>query len=306
MKTVILIDANHLISRTFHVPSFQDLSLEIDGRRVFTGATYGFLVSLLKIFTTYKGTEDKVVVVWDGGRGFRTEISPDYKANRTTKTEEFLFQLHLTQEFLRTMGVVQSQVPAVEADDIIGILAKQARLKGYKVLIISGDKDFNQLVSRFINVVNPNMSKDKQDRLMTPETVKELYGVPPELFVDYLALKGDDTDNVDGVEGVGNKTAAELILANGTIEDMIKANEHFKLDDDGTKTPVSKKLQGKINSSKSKMELSKKLVKIAVDLNVDLNIDYQKPNFMNLKAMFKKYAFKTLLLRFNEFVAVFS
>jgi len=306
MKKLILIDANHLLSRTFHVPSFQSLSAEIDGETVFTGATYGFLFSFLKIVNMHKGYEDKLIVVWDGGgKGFRSELSADYKANRAKKSDEFMYQLHLTKDFLRVMGVMQSTVPGIEADDIIGVLSKQGRIKGYKVVIISGDKDFNQLVSKYVNVINPNAGKDKEDRLMTPATVEEIYGIPPRLFADWLALTGDSSDNVAGIDGIGKKTATELIRGNGSVEDIIKADVHFKLVD-GVKKPLSKKMQEKINNSKESLILSRKLVQIATDLDIDLQIETPKPDFITLKNMFKKYSYNSLLQKFNEFVAVFS
>jgi DNA polymerase-1 len=306
MKKLILIDANHLLSRTFHVPSFQSLTAEIDGKIVYTGATYGFLHSLLKLINKYKGADDKLVIVWDGGgRGFRDELSNDYKANRAEKTDEFMYQLHLTKDFLRMLGVMQACVQGVEADDIIGILTKEGRIKGYKILIISGDKDFNQLVSKNVNVVNPNAGKDKEDRIMTPELVQEIYGIPPRLFADWLALLGDSCDNVDGIDGIGKKTATELICGNGSINDILIIDQHFKISK-GERKAVSKKMQEKLNSSKEKLKLSYKLVQIATDLDIDLHIDNVKPDFIKLKNAFKRYSFNSLLQKFNEFVAVFS
>lgn len=306
MKKLILIDANHLLSRTFHVPSFQSLTAEIDGITVYTGATYGFLHSLLKLVNKYKGYEDKLVIVWDGGGpGFRDALSNEYKANRAEKTDEFMYQLHLTKDFLCTLGIMQACVQGTEADDIIGMLTKHGRIKGYKVLIISGDKDFNQLVSKNVNVINPNAGKDKEDRIMTPELVEEIYGIPPRLFADWLALLGDSCDNVDGIDGVGKKTATELICANGSINDILNADQHFKISKN-EKKPVSKKMQEKLNSSKEKLKLSYKLVQIATDLDIDLQIEDVKPNFIKLKNMFKKYSFNSLLQKFNEFVAIFS
>jgi DNA polymerase-1 len=305
MKKLILIDANHLLSRTFHVPSFQSLSAEIDGKVVLTGATYGFLHSLLKLVNVYKGYEDKLIVVWDGGRGYRTELSTEYKANRASKSDEFMYQLHLTKDFLRTIGVMQTTVSGYEADDIIGVLTKQGRMKGYKIVIISGDKDFNQLVSKYVTVANPNAGKEKEDRLMTPEMVEEMYGIPPKLFVDWLALTGDSCDNVEGIEGIGKKTATELILGNGSLDEILTMDEHFKITK-GQRKSVSKKMQEKLNSSKEKLKLARKLVKIPTDINASIDIENPKPDFVKLKMLFKKYSFNSLLQKFNEFVAVFA
>jgi|GEM_PF-4448262 len=307
MKKAIFVDANHLLSRTFHVPSYQSLSTEIDNKIVFTGATYGFLISLKKIVEKYKTSDNDVLtVVWDGGgKNFRSELSDDYKANRKSKTDEFIYQLHLTKEFLSTMGVMQSQMPNMEADDVIGILSKRARLKGYKVLIISGDKDFNQLVSRFVHVVNPNKGEGKTDKIMTPKVVEETYGVPPNLFADWLSLIGDSADNVSGIDGVGKKTATQLIQCNGTVEDIISANKHYKYGNDGvTKKALSKKMQEKINNAKPAIKLARKLVEILSDINIEIKIDNPQSDFHRLKILFERYSFKSL--KFNEYVATFS
>lgn len=301
---IVLIDANHLLSRTFHVPSFQNLSATVNGQKVYTGATFGFLVSLKHIIQLHKEHTDKLFVVWDGGSSiYRKNLSPTYKANRTERTAEFIYQLDLTKKFLHTLGIIQYQFKGIEADDIIGVLTKKARLARYEVLILSGDKDFNQLVSKHVHVLNPKGHNEY--RLMTPKTVQEDYGVPPHLFVEWLALTGDSTDNVDGIEGVGKKTATELINGNQTIENIINSDIHYKIKD-GEKQPVSKKLQEKINSSKHILKLARQLVEIQCDLDVDLTVDDIKPNFLELKNMFRTFSFNSLLREFNEFVAVFS
>jgi len=307
MKKIILIDANHLLSRTAHVPSFQDLKTTIDGRDVYTGATYGFLWSLKKMFDQYKEQDDKVIVVWDGGgKNFRHELSADYKATRAKKTPEFLFQIGLTKDFIRVLGIMQSQIPCTEADDIIGVLTIQARLKGYNVLIISGDKDFNQLVSGHVCVAHPN-SGEAGDKIMTPEVIKEEYGILPSQFIDWLALQGDSSDNVAGIEGIGKKTAAELLNCNGTVEDIVKADIHYKFARDGvTKKEVSSNIQQKINASKEQLILSKKLVTIQKQLNTELIIDQESADYRKLRDMMKLYGFSTMLQKFNEFVATFS
>jgi DNA polymerase I len=303
MRKAIFIDSNHLLSRTFHVPSFQELKTTINDEVVFTGAAYGFLLSLKRLVERYKEPDDTLVAVWDGGRGFRVEISAQYKANRAAKTPVFLRQIDLTKQFLRALGVAQCQVKNTEADDIIATLTKRARLKNFDVLIISGDKDFNQIVSEHVHVLNPKGHDEYV--MMTPESVESTYGVTPKQFVDYLALVGDSSDNVEGIDGVGKKTAAQLIRCNGSVEDIISADTHYKFDDDGSKKPVSKKLQEKLTASKHILKLAKQLVQIKSDFT-DFDVDCPEPDFMLVKAMFKQYSFKTLLNSFNEFVAVFS
>lgn len=303
MKKAILIDGHHLLSRTYHVPSFQNMKTTIDDKTVYVGATYGFLLSLKKMVELHKRHEnDILIVVWDGGRGFRVKLDPQYKANRTKRTPEFLAQINLTRQFLRCMGVIQCQMPDAEADDAIGALTRRARSTGYQVLIISGDKDFNQLVSNHVHVLNPKGGDEYV--LVTPSYIKKTFGFAPNRFIDYLALLGDSSDNVAGLEGCGKKTASELIQCNGTIEEIIAADEHFKFGRDGSKRPVSKKMEAKLKVSEKQLRLSKELVTIRTTDPADLEVE--KPDFHALKAMFKTYGFKTYLARFNEFVAAFS
>lgn len=301
---IILIDANHLLSRTFHVPSFQDLTATVGSQKVYTGATFGFLVSLKHMIQLHKNHEDKIFVVWDGGSSiYRKQLSADYKANRTERTAEFIYQLDLTKKFLHTLGVVQYQFKGIEADDIIGVLTKQGRLAHYDIFIISGDKDFNQLVSKHVHVLNPKGHNEY--RLMTPKTVQEEYGVSPHLFVEWLALTGDSTDNVNSIDGIGKKTATELVQGNQTIENIINNTVHYKVKN-GEKQPISKKLQEKINNSKGILKLARQLVEIQCDLDIDLTVDDIKPNFHEFKNMLRTFSFNSLLREFNEFVAVFS
>jgi DNA polymerase I len=300
----LIIDAHHLLSRTFHVPALQHLKSTVDGVTTYTGATYGFLNSFKSIVEAQR--HDALIVVWDGGgKGFRNQIYPEYKANRIHRTDEFIYQLKLTQEFLKLMGVRQEQVPNVEADDIIGVLSKQARKFGWKVLIISGDKDFNQLVSNNVFILNPRQGEDGTDRIMTPEKVKEIYGVTPNQFIDWLTLNGDSSDNVDGIDGIGKKTASELIQANNSIQEIINSDIHYKLVN-GVKKPVSKKLQDKLNANKEKLKLNLQLVKIQTDLDVKLNKNKPDPDFIKLKDMFKTYEFNSFIRDFNKFVMTFS
>lgn len=305
MSKVILVDASHLLSRTFHVPSFQSLKTVIDGQEVLTGAAFGFIQSIKKMYKDLKQEKDKLIVVWDGGgKGFRNTLDPLYKANRPSRTPDYLFQIGITQEFLKALGVLQCQTANVEADDLIGILTKQARLKGYQVLIISGDKDFNQLVSNNVHVLHPGTGQE-DDKLITPEEVKERYGIAPHLFISWLSLTGDSSDNISGIDGVGKKTAAELILCNGDIDSIINSDVHYKFKKD-KKVPISDKLQEKINSSKEKLRLAKQLVTIKLDMDIDIEIEQVKPNLLYLKELFKTYSFTSQLQKFDEFVAIFS
>jgi len=284
MKTII-IDSNHLLNRTFHIPSFQHLSTYINDEKVNTGALYGFIWSIKKI-NQRKNNEDEIYAVWDGGgKNWRHEFSADYKANRKKKSTEFYKQLTMTYDVLKVLGIAQCRVPNTEADDLIGSLAKKSRMKGNQVLIISSDKDFNQLVSKHIHILHPEMANN-DEKLMTPEQVKEDYQLPPSKFADYLAIVGDNADNIAGLDGVGKKGARDLILANGSIEEILANDIHYKIKN-GEKKPVSKKLQEKINNSKDILKKSRTLVDIKCDIDIDNFIDKSKPDFKKLKEYFR-------------------
>ena len=303
MKSIIL-DCNHFLNRNFHIASFQHLSANIDGKEVLTGAAYGFIWSIKKVFAE-KEPSDVVYAAWDGGgKNWRHEVDPNYKATRSQKVEDFYFQLNLSYTFLQLLGVTQYKAVGVEADDLIGSITKRERIKGNKVLIISSDKDFNQLVSKHVNILHPEMANNSS-KLMTPEQIKEDYGIEPHQFADYLALLGDNGDNIQGIDGVGKKTAKELILGNETIDNIINSDVHYLLKD-GEKKVVSNKLQEKLNRSKDILKISKQLVRIKCDFDLNKTEQKDKPNFIELKNQFKKFGFNSCLQRFNEFVAEFS
>jgi len=293
-----------LLNRNFHVPTLQHLSVEIDGEEIHTGAAYGFLMSFKKM-QIEKDKDEEIYVVWDGGgENWRHKLTSDYKANRKQKTDIFHRQQLITQDILRSLGVAQCQAKGEEADDLIGSLAKFKRLQGNTVIIISSDKDFNQLVSRHIQVLHPKMSNN-DEKLMTPAQIEEDFGIPPSKFADWLALRGDSSDNIKGLEGVGKKTATELILGSGSVEEILSTDRHFLIKK-GEKKPASRKLQEKINNSKEILKLSRQLVDIKCDISLKGKITRQKPDFHLLKTLFKKYQFKKCLQDFNEFVRDFS
>ena len=303
MKSIIL-DCNHLLNRNFHIKSFQNLSSFVDGKEVFTGAVYGFVWSIKKIMSEKKQS-DIIHAVWDGGgKNWRHAIDPNYKANRSSKADDFYFQLHLSYTFLQLLGLTQYRAEGIEADDLIGSLVKQERIKGNEIVIISSDKDFNQLVSKHVSILHPEMA-NISSKLMTPSQVKEDYGIEPHQFVDYLALIGDSGDNVQGIDGVAKKTAVELILGNESVDNIINSDTYYVLKD-GEKKSVSNKLKEKLDKSKEILKISKQLVKIKCDFDLSKVMKKEKPNLIELKNLFKKYEFKSCLQRFDEFIAEFS
>ncbi len=210
MKTLLLIDGSSYLFRAFH--ALPPLSTS-DGRP--TGAIHGVLNMIRKLLREYR--PDYVAVVFDApGKTFRDEIYEEYKANRPPTPEELSSQIEPLHEIIRAMGLPLLMVEGVEADDVIGTLARQAEQEGIRTVISTSDKDMAQLVSDRITLVN-TMSNTVLDR----EGVVKKFGVAPEQIIDYLALVGDSSDNIPGVPKVGPKTAAKWLQQYGSLDRII-------------------------------------------------------------------------------------
>ncbi|MGQ0528287.1 MAG: DNA polymerase I [Panacagrimonas sp.] len=214
---LILIDGSNWLFRAFH--ALPPLTSP-DGTP--TGAVFGMRNMLTRLIKDY--APQSLAVVFDPpGKTFREDIYPEYKANRGATPEDLKTQFPLVIELCEAMGLKVLQIPGVEADDVIGTLATQAAAKGQDVLIVTGDKDMAQLVT-----ANVHLLDTMKNRRMDPAGVQEKFGVPPLRIVDYLALMGDASDNIPGVPGVGEKTAAKLIAEHGSLDAVIAAAPSIK------------------------------------------------------------------------------
>ncbi|UCE27440.1 MAG: hypothetical protein JSW52_01420 [Candidatus Coatesbacteria bacterium] len=172
-----------------------------------TGAIFGFVKMVRKALEEVEPTH--VAVAFEGGLTFRNELYPEYKANRADAPDDLKAQVEPVKEVARAMGIPVLEVPGAEADDVIATLSKRA--EGFdEVVILSGDKDLMQLVNDRVNVLAPKSGVSEIEEL-GPEQVREKMKVEPDQVRDLLALAGDSSDNVPGVPGVGNKTAANLL-----------------------------------------------------------------------------------------------
>ena len=213
-KRFVLVDGSSYLYRAFHVPNLQRLTNSAGEP---TGAVYGVLNMLHKLI----GDEepDRIAIVFDAsGKNFRHEIYPEYKANRPPMPDELRGQLEPLFEAVEALGLPLLRVPGVEADDVIGTLARQASESGVKTLISTGDKDMAQLVDDRTTLVD-TMKGVESD----PAQVLAKFGVRPDQIIDYLALVGDSSDNIPGVPGVGPKTAAKWL---GLYEDLEGVRAH--------------------------------------------------------------------------------
>jgi DNA polymerase-1 len=212
VNRLLIVDGHAYAYRAFH--AIRELRSP-DGRP--TNAIYGFVKMLEKMRLSVAPTH--LIVVWDGGLSAeRLAKLPEYKAHRPEMPGDLRPQLDGIVGYLTTSGVAQYREDGVEADDYIACLARLAGAAGWSVVIASSDKDFMQLVSDRIGLLNPN---DKTGVVWTGNQVTAKTGVAPEQVADWLALMGDVVDNIAGVPGVGPKTAAELLKQFGSVEEML-------------------------------------------------------------------------------------
>ncbi|HEY5855403.1 MAG TPA: DNA polymerase I [Aldersonia sp.] len=212
----MLLDGHSLAFRAFFALPAENFKT-VSGQT--TNAVYGFTSMLINLLRDEQPTH--VAAAFDVSRQtFRAERYAEYKANRTSPPDEFRGQVEITQDVLAALGIPVMLAPGFEADDIIATLATQAAPLGYRVLVVSGDRDAIQLVNDNVTVLYPRKGVSDLWRF-TPETVMERYGLTPAQYPDYAALRGDPSDNLPGIPGVGEKTAAKWIREFGDLDTLI-------------------------------------------------------------------------------------
>jgi len=256
-NALYLIDAMSLAYRAHYIFISRPL---INSKGQNTSAAYGFTNSLLKLIEDH--SIEHAAVVFDEGEEdtFRKEIYEDYKAHRDPPPDELLENIPYIKEIVKGLDIPVLEVPGVEADDVIGTLAKQAEADGADVVIVSPDKDFKQLLSDKVSIYKP--AKGDQDfEIKTGETFREEYGLDPAQFVDILALMGDSSDNVPGVYGIGEKTAQKLLREHDSVENLIEHADDLS----------GKRAREGMQEYAEEARLSKRLVRIRTDLDVGLD-----------------------------------
>ena len=213
MEKLLLIDGNSILNRAFY--GLPDLSTS---QGVHTNAILGFFNILMKIMEEEK--PDYLTVAFDVHEPtFRHEMYEAYKGTRKPAKEEFLQQLPIMKELLKAMGICILEKAGYEADDILGTIAKQAEKEEIEVSLVSGDRDLLQIASDRIKIRIPKTKHGVTEvEDYYPKDVKEKYGVSPTAFIDMKALMGDASDNIPGVPGIGEKTAAKIIKEFESIE----------------------------------------------------------------------------------------
>ena len=221
-KRLLLIDGHSMAYRAFY-------ALPVENFKTSTGqptnAIYGFASMLINLIKEEKPTH--IAVAFDVSRKtFRTERFPEYKANRASTPDEFRSQMSHINEMIDSFGIKHFEVEGFEADDIIATLAKAAELKGFDTLICTGDRDSFQLVNDKTTVLYPKKGVTEMSR-MTPAAVVEKYGLTPEQYPDFAALRGDPSDNLPSVPGVGEKTATKWIIDYGSLEKLLENSKEI-------------------------------------------------------------------------------
>lgn len=255
-KKIAVIDGNSLMHRAYHaVPQTMNAP---DGTP--TNAVFGFLAMLLKFIDM--AAPDALICAFDAGRpAFRMEALEQYKAQRPPMDDDLKVQFRIIEELLEAMNVPVVRIKGWEGDDVLGTVAKRNEALGYETLLVTGDKDAYQLASDKTRIVTTK--KGITDvAIYGPAEVEERYGVRPDQFIDFLGLKGDSSDNIPGVPGIGDKTAAKLLQAYGSLEGIY---EH--IDD------LKGKQKEKMADNKDMAFLSREVATIVCDLDFPLDLE---------------------------------
>jgi DNA polymerase-1 len=287
MPRLFLLDGTALAYRSFFALQRSGLSTP-EGKP--SGATYGFTMTLRKILE--EESPDRIAVAFDPpGDTFRHEMYGAYKATRQKMPDELVAQAESIRECVRAHGVSLFEVKGYEADDVIGTLATQAAAKGWDVRIVTGDKDFMQLVGEHVELHNVFKGGDKAV-IESFEAVKEKFGTTPDHVVDVLAIMGDASDNVPGVHGIGEKGAIKLIADFGSVEGVLANLERVK-----------GKAAEHIRRDRAQLELSKELVTIRTDVPLDPGLDSIGPAAPDSKLLIRflqAMGFQSLLKKVAE------
>lgn len=288
---VAILDGNAIIHRAFH--ALPPLTSK-DGTLV--NAVYGFATTLFKIIKDLEPTH--LAVTFDTAKKtFRHEQFVDYKAQRVAAPQELYDQIVVTKKILEAMHIVYFEAPGFEADDIIGTLAKQLTEKRIKTAIITGDLDTLQLVNDYVSV-HTFYKGFSEIITYTPARVMERFGFGPKQMIYYKALRGDPSDNIPGVPGVGEKTAGTLIKDFNDLDNLFKKLEGSK------KLPdVSDKLKEKLLANKKVAYDSLSLVTINTEVPIKYKLDdlvLRTPDSIKTYALFQNLGFKSLLTRIEQ------
>lgn len=275
--TLVLVDGTNYVYRAFY--AIRELS---NSKGFPTNAIYGFTTMLMKLIR--EQAPDYMAVVFDAkGPTFRHEVYDQYKANRASMPDDLVLQVPRVKDVVRGFSISAIELEGVEADDIIGTLAKRAGTRGVRVLIVSGDKDLLQLVSPHVTIMDT-----MKDKSYDMDAVEERFGVPPDRVADILGLAGDSSDNIPGVPGIGEKTAVRLVRDYGSLEEILCRLDELK----------GGRLKSNLIEYAGQARLSRDLATIRTDLDLDVSLEDLAPGKLDgeaLRSLFSEFEFSSLL-----------
>ncbi|ALM48807.1 DNA polymerase I [Flavobacterium psychrophilum] len=287
-KRLFLLDAYALIFRGYYAFIKNP---RINSKGMDTSAIMGFMNSLLDVIKRER--PDHLAVAFDKeGSAVRTEMFTAYKANRDETPEAIKIAVPYIQELLKAMHIPVIELAGCEADDLIGTVAKQAEKQGYKVFMVTPDKDFAQLVSENIFMYRPARMGNGIEIWGVPEVLERFEIERPEQVIDFLGMMGDAVDNIPGLPGVGEKTAKKLLKEYGSMENLL-ANTH----------ELKGKMRENIEANAEKGIMSKKLATIIIDCDVTFNeTDYEltKPDTEKVEVLFNELEFRRMAEQFHK------
>ncbi len=288
MPTLTLIDGSGFVYRAYHAIPHLSTTAGVP-----TNAVYGFTTMLLKALREHSPTH--VALVFDAGRrSFRNEIDPEYKANRPEAPEDLVPQFPLVREVARALSVPVVEQQGVEADDVIGTLAARAREKGWEVVVVTGDKDFAQIVEEGLSLYDPMAEASGRGGWTGPGEVEKKLGIRPDQVVEYMALLGDKVDNVPGIPGVGEKTAAALIQRFGSVEEMLRRPDEIP----EAVSRGGEKLKERLLANVERIRTNLRLVALKRDLPLPFapeSFDRKAPDDARVRTLFTELEFSRLL-----------
>jgi len=288
-RELFLIDGNSLAYRAFF--ALPESIATSDGRP--TNAIFGFASMLVKILTDYG--QVPTVVVWDAGLSGRKEISSEYKAQRSSRPDLLKLQWPHFQPLVEAFGYSNISVEGYEADDVIAALTVQAKEKGVPVMVVTGDRDAYQLVTDGVRIMSTSRGVT-DTKVYDTQAVIDRYGIGPELVPDFIGLKGDTSDNIPGVPGIGDKTAADLLQKFGDLEGVLSNIDNIT---------GAKRKQNLIEHADN-ARMSKLLATMVRDVPVDIDLEEEfakKPDRTRLRTVFREWELRDPLRRLEEALA---
>ena len=291
MAKLIIIDGNSLLFRAYYATAYPGVEIMRNQEGIPTNAIFAFSNMMNKIVAGLKKGEG-IIVAFDAAKhNFRHDALETYKANRKPAPADLVEQFPIARDFLRSFGVFQFEEEGFEGDDIAGTIAKKAEKEGYDVTIYTSDRDFLQLVSNKItvNIIRKGLSDVVP---MSPEKVLEDYGFSPKQIIDYKGLRGDTSDNLPGIPGIGEKTAVKLIQEYGSFDEIIANADNIK-----------GKVGEAIKEHQEIGRISRDLAIIKTDIELPFDVEdtvYDGYSFKTISEFCQKYGLKQFMNKIDS------